>query len=81
LSESRVREIRTHGSTGGVWRRGKAGIMRHRRPKGPGTARPSLIIPLNMRHMMRSESKTSKTLEKKALPPFKQSHTKSKYAF
>jgi hypothetical protein len=42
LSESRVREIRMHGSTGGVWRRGKAGIMRHRRPKGSGTARPSL---------------------------------------
>jgi hypothetical protein len=42
LSESRVREIRMHGSTGGVWKRGKVGIMRHRRPKGSGTARPSL---------------------------------------
>jgi hypothetical protein len=43
LSESRVREIRTHGSTGGVWRRGMVGIMRHRQTKGPVTARPSLI--------------------------------------
>ena len=39
---SRVREIRTHGSTGGVWRRGMVGIMRHRQTKGPDTDRPNL---------------------------------------
>jgi hypothetical protein len=31
-----------HGSTGGVWKRGKAGIMRHRQTKGPGTDRLDL---------------------------------------
>src|SRR5208337_2682964 len=38
-SESRVREIRTHGSTSGVWKRGRVRLVRHRQTKGPETDR------------------------------------------
>src|SRR4051812_40827492 len=37
-----MRENRPYGSMSGEWRRDTARLLRHRRPKGPGTARPSL---------------------------------------
>ena len=57
------------GSTGGVWKRGKAGIMRHRQPKGPGTARPSLNNRATSRPYDRRFSNI--TIEESKIGPFK----------
>jgi len=37
-----VREIRTHGSMGGRWKRSMVKLVRHRQPKGSETDRPNL---------------------------------------